>query len=529
MAKLQITAGATSQTVNIFIQDSSSTTGAGLAGLVYNTSGLTAYYALSKAASVSVTLATLAAVTSSYSSGGFKEIDATNMPGWYRFDIPNAAIASGIFTSIHFQGAANMAPLPLEIELIATNNQDAVRGGMTALPNAAAEASGGLYTRGTGAGQINQDANGRIDANVKTWIGGTIPAVNVTGVPLVDAKYLLGTIFSTPATAGIVDVNVKNIDNDAASASGTVTFPNATLASTTNITAATGIDVTKLGGVTQSLTDLKDFADTGYDPSTHKVAGVVLTDTLTTYTGNTPQTGDSYARLGAPAGASISADILQIKGYVDDIGVAGAGLTAIPWNAAWDAEVQSEVDDALIAKGLDHIVFTSVAGTDIADDSIIAKMVSKSATADWDSFTNTTDSLEALRDRGDAAWITATGFSTHSAADVWAVATRILTAGTNIVLAKGTGVTGFTDLSAAAVNAEVVDALATDTYAEPTGVPGATVSLAAKINRIYQALRNKMTTDATDKTFFDDSGAALWSKPLSDDATTYTEGEGEAP
>jgi hypothetical protein len=30
-----------------------------------------------------------------------------------------------------------------------------------------------------------------------------------------------------------------------------------------------------------------------------------------------------------------------------EIGAAGAGLTAVPWNAAWDAEVQSEVADAL--------------------------------------------------------------------------------------------------------------------------------------------------------------------------------------
>lgn len=55
-----------------------------------------------------------------------------------------------------------------------------------------------------------------------------------------------GTIVATPATAGIPDVNVKNIDNDAASASGTVTFPNATLASTTNITAGTIATVTNL-------------------------------------------------------------------------------------------------------------------------------------------------------------------------------------------------------------------------------------------------------------------------------------------
>ena len=42
------------------------------------------------------------------------------------------------------------------------------------------------------------------------------------------------------------------------------------------------VDVTQLGGVTQSLTDLKDFADAGYDPSTNKVQGVVLCDTTTT-------------------------------------------------------------------------------------------------------------------------------------------------------------------------------------------------------------------------------------------------------
>jgi hypothetical protein len=29
------------------------------------------------------------------------------------------------------------------------------------------------------------------------------------------------------------------------------------------------------------------------------------------------------------------------------IGVAGAGLTAVPWNASWDAEVESEVNDAI--------------------------------------------------------------------------------------------------------------------------------------------------------------------------------------
>jgi hypothetical protein len=52
-----------------------------------------------------------------------------------------------------------------------TDYVDAVRLGLTALPNAAAQAVGGLYTRGTGAGQINQPTNGMIDVNT-VWVDG---------------------------------------------------------------------------------------------------------------------------------------------------------------------------------------------------------------------------------------------------------------------------------------------------------------------------------------------------------------------
>jgi len=101
---------------------------------------------------------------------------------------------------------------------------------------------------------------------------------------------------------------------------------------------------------------------------------------------------------------AIEADTQDLQ---TQIGTAGAGLSAVPWNAAWDAEVQSEANDALVALGLDHLVSASVSGSDVTDNSIIARLVSKSATADWDSYSNETDSLEALRDRGDIAWATA--------------------------------------------------------------------------------------------------------------------------
>lgn len=60
--------------------------------------------------------------------------------------------------------------------------------------------------------------------------------------------------------------------------------------------------------------------------------------------------------------AGIEGKIDTIDGIVDgilldtaEIGAAGAGLSAIPWNAAWNAEVQGRCADALVAIHLDHI------------------------------------------------------------------------------------------------------------------------------------------------------------------------------
>jgi hypothetical protein len=119
------------------------------------------------------------------------------------------------------------------------------------------------------------------------------------------------------------------------------------------------VNVTKIGGDAQSATDLKDFADAGYDPATNKVQGVVLTDTVTTYTGNTPQTGDAFARLGAPAGASVSADIADVEGKVDDLETRigtpsdlGSGATV----AANLVDIESQTDDIGVAgAGLTNI------------------------------------------------------------------------------------------------------------------------------------------------------------------------------
>ncbi len=142
---LSIPAGTTSKIIEFLVFDSSSSVGSTLAGLVYNSTTLTAYYNRSGAsgAAVAITLADMTKGT--WASGGCVAVDGTNMPGWYQLGLPDAAIAAGaVYCSVMLKGATNMVPACFVLELTATSNQDGVRGGMTALPNAAQSASGGI-------------------------------------------------------------------------------------------------------------------------------------------------------------------------------------------------------------------------------------------------------------------------------------------------------------------------------------------------------------------------------------------------
>jgi hypothetical protein len=83
------------------------------------------------------------------------------------------------------------------------------------------------------------------------------------------------------------------------------------------------------------------------------------------------------------------------------------------------------------------------------------------------------------------------------------------------------------ELGPSEVNAEVVDALNVDTYAEPgQGAPAATSSLAAKINYLYKAWRNKTEQTATTTSIYNDAGSTVDQKStVSDNGTTATRGE----
>lgn len=193
MAKLQLVKGTTSYRAYVFIGDSSVSTGAGKTGLAFNTASLKAYYVRPGASATAISLVTQT-VTGAYSSGGFVEIDSTNMPGVYRLDVPDAALATGVnAVVVMLSGATNMAPCVLEVELTEVNNQDATAFGVS-----------------------------RLDAAVTTRLAPTVASrtldVTATGAAGIDWANV-----ENPTTA--VNLSATNIDTDqvVASVTGSVT------------------------------------------------------------------------------------------------------------------------------------------------------------------------------------------------------------------------------------------------------------------------------------------------------------------
>lgn len=112
---MNITPGSTSVSIDVYIQD---TAGAPRTGLLFNAAGLVAWRRRGNGSPTSITLATLANAQAAWSSGGFVEISASNMPGWYRLDLPNDAIdVDADFCNIAITGASSMTTVPVRLLL----------------------------------------------------------------------------------------------------------------------------------------------------------------------------------------------------------------------------------------------------------------------------------------------------------------------------------------------------------------------------------------------------------------------------
>ena len=254
--------GKTSKLVEVFIQDSSSTVGAGLAGLVFDSASLTAYYYRSGAGSaVEISLVTMTIGT--WVSGGFVEIDAVNLPGVYQLGLPDAVLAHGIDQVIvMLKGATDMAPLLLEIQF---------NTGTSLLSTGTAQSGG--------ASNIQLQSNENAISSVYNGVRVTI----VGGLGAGQARMITAYNGST---------------KDATIAPGWYIQPDGT-----SIYELQGADATVAAILNeyQSAADLKDFVDRCYNPSTNKIAGLVLCDS------NTDMRGTDSAATSIQAVAIIAA------------------------------------------------------------------------------------------------------------------------------------------------------------------------------------------------------------------------------
>jgi len=240
--------GSTDQSTVIRIIDS--TDGTPENAVEHNTAGIDLWYRREKETKTSITEAALASLDAAHNDGGIELIG----DGYYRLDMPDAACAAGAGeNSVQFGGTVTgMIVIGNEHALVDYDPYDSVRAGLTALPNAAADAAGGLPI--SDAGDLD------LDAQIKTDIDAIL-----TDTDVID-----------DGTSGLV-----KIASDVAA---------------------------------------------------------ILVDTAV-------------------------------------IGALGAGLTAIPWNSNWDAEVQSECADALTAydpptkteMDTAHALLATVAKQDVID------------------------------------------------------------------------------------------------------------------------------------------------------------------
>jgi len=202
--------GKTSQSLYFTVQKS--TDGTAFTGLLYNTASLTCYYKRGATdAATAITLATLASETAAWSSGGLILISDTSFEGTYRFDIPDAVLATGVdLASIVFRGATDMHPSTLSISLV--EPVTIVSGVVAASLPSATQASIDAIEVDTGTTlQAELDA---IQAAVITNAAGADVAADIIALKTVADAIKVPTDKMVFTNTNELDVNTKSI-NDA--------------------------------------------------------------------------------------------------------------------------------------------------------------------------------------------------------------------------------------------------------------------------------------------------------------------------
>ena len=225
-----------------------------------------------------------------------------------------------------------------------------------------------------------------------------------------------------------------------------------------------------LGNANVSWVDSNERVDLG------KYLGTVVTVSATT---SLPEVDAKSISDNAAAADNVQANIGNLDAAVSSLNDISA------------ANVKAEAVAALSDINLDHLMKVAVLDADVVDNSALAMLVSKAATAGWDDYEHTTDSLQAQRD-------------------------NVGTLGAAL-----TDLGGMSTGMKAEVNVEAKDVLNVDTITllGQTAPPLAPTPLQA-IGLLYKALRNRNKTDSTSwKLYADNETTVDQKRTTSDDGT----------
>ncbi len=430
--------GATSKCFRVFVNNSSVTTGAGLTGLAFNSGSLSCYYSEeAQSGATSITLAT--STLGTYTSGAFKEVDATNMPGWYEFCPPNAALDGGIGTAVSFQckGASNMAPMnlrvllspPTEVSSMQANTVTATAIASDAITAAkiAADSIGAseLATDAIGAAELAADAigaseiaadaiaaaeiaNGAIDA--ATFATGAIDAAAIAADAIGASELAADAVGASELAADAIGASelASNAIGSAEIANGALTAPK--FGYDGQLTSESG---TTLGLASGAVTADDQFnngvALAVYDASGNLLARACITDS--TNSGDTVvtaqdisalvATGDNYLLLSDAAcgGITLGSGAITASTFASDAITA----SVIAANAIGASELASDaITAAKIAAdaiGASELAADAIGASELAADAIGAVEIANAAI---DAATFATAAIDATAIAADA-------------------------------------------------------------------------------------------------------------------------------
>jgi len=349
--------------------------------------------------------------------------------------------------------------------------------------------------------------------------------VNVVTQANIDFGALQKTSLNAATPASVVGA-VGSVTGAVGSVTGAVGSVTGAVGS---VTAEVTANITKIGGVAQSMTDLKDFVDTGYDPSTHKIQGVVLTDTCTT---NTDMRGTNSAAL-----ASVCTELrlaeLDAANLPTDISTVSSAITGL--NDMSSSEVQAACDTAISANTDINNIDTGVNTIEgkLPTHYIMGSSVVTDKDDEIDDIKTKTDSLTfTTANQVDSRVLTnsdKTGYTASTVSDKTgyslAASQSGVTIGTVTTLTNGVVVTTNNDKTGYALSATGIDSIIDEVLTDLSNTDidiGASITLRKAVRAVFNRFYRKVTQTSSLQTVYNDSNTAIADMAVSDDSTTQT-------